>query len=101
MSAATLLSPWAGFHHIVLLMLTRDLDATMRFYREILGMEVIFIAPAGELHGRHCAIRPGEIPIASDFISLSIPGLPCSVQKTDRSKQLFLIQEQRFSLTFL
>ena len=48
---------WSGFHHIALV--TRDLDATMRFYRDILGMAIIFIAPAEELHGRHCAIHPG------------------------------------------
>jgi catechol 2,3-dioxygenase-like lactoylglutathione lyase family enzyme len=49
-----------GFHHIALV--TRDLDATMRFYTDVLGMEVIFVAPAGDLHGRHCAIRPGGDP---------------------------------------
>ena len=57
---AILLPPWSGFHHIALV--TRDLDATIRFYRDVLGMEIIFIAPAGELHGRHCAIRPGGNP---------------------------------------
>jgi len=48
---------WRGFHHVALV--TRDLDATMSFYRDVLGMEVVFIAPAGELHGRHGAVRPG------------------------------------------
>jgi catechol 2,3-dioxygenase-like lactoylglutathione lyase family enzyme len=52
--------PWSGFHHIALV--TRDLDATMRFYSDVLGMDIIFTAPAGELHGRHCAIRPGGGP---------------------------------------
>ena len=56
MTEQTIVLPWAGFHHIALV--TRDLDATMRFYRDVLGMEIIFIAPAGELHGRHCGIRP-------------------------------------------
>ena len=34
----------------------------MRFYRYVLGMEIIFFAPARELHGRHCAIWPGGDP---------------------------------------
>jgi len=45
--------PWRGFHHVALV--ARDLDATISFYRDVLGMEVVFIAPAGELHGRHGA----------------------------------------------
>jgi catechol 2,3-dioxygenase-like lactoylglutathione lyase family enzyme len=48
---------WSGFHHIALV--TRDLDATIRFYCDVLGMEIIFTAPAGDIHGRHGAIRPG------------------------------------------
>lgn len=58
--ASSFVPLWSGFHHLALV--TRDLDATMRFYREILGMEIIFTAPAGELHGRHCGIRPGGDP---------------------------------------
>jgi catechol 2,3-dioxygenase-like lactoylglutathione lyase family enzyme len=48
---------WRGFHHVALV--TRDLDATLSFYRDVLGMEIVFIAPAGKLHGRHGAVRPG------------------------------------------
>ena len=48
---------WRGFHHVALV--TRDLDATLSFYRDILGMEVVFVAPATEFHGRHGAVRPG------------------------------------------
>ena len=55
--ASRIAPPWSGFHHIALV--TRDLDATMRFYGDVLGMEILFTAPAGDLHGRHCAIRPG------------------------------------------
>ena len=51
---------WQGLHHVALV--TRDLDATMRFYTEVLGMKVIFNAPAGAMHGRHCAIQPGGNP---------------------------------------
>lgn len=61
MSTAPLATPvWQGFHHVALL--TRDLDATIGFYQEVLGMEVLGVAPAGELHGRHCALRPGTEP---------------------------------------
>ena len=55
--ASPFVPPWSGFHHIALV--TRDLDATIRFYRDVLGMEIIFTAPAGDLHGRHCAFRLG------------------------------------------
>ena len=55
--ASPFVPSWSGFHHIALV--TRNLDATMRFYNDVLGMEIIFTAPAGDLHGRHCAFRPG------------------------------------------
>lgn len=48
---------WRGFHHVALV--TRDLDATITFYRDVLGMEILFVAPPTELHGRHAAILPG------------------------------------------
>jgi len=72
--AATLLPPWSGFHHIALV--TRDLDATIRFYRDVLGMEIVFMAPAGELHGRHGAIRPGGDPDHLGIHFFEYPGAP-------------------------
>lgn len=48
---------WQGVNHIALQ--TGDLDATIQFYRDMLDMEVMFTAPAGEMHGRHAGIRPG------------------------------------------
>lgn len=48
---------WQGVNHIALQ--TGDLDATVQFYRDVLGMEVMFTAPAGEMPGRHAGIRPG------------------------------------------
>lgn len=42
--ASPFIPPWPGFHHIVLA--TRDLDATMHFYHDVPGMEIIFTAPA-------------------------------------------------------
>ena len=47
--------PWRGFHHVALV--TPDLDATIHFYVDVLGMQ------AGDImdrHGRHCFIKPGE-----------------------------------------
>lgn len=46
---------WRGFHHLALA--TRDLDATIRFYRDVLGMQI------GEIMAReqrHCFIKPGD-----------------------------------------
>jgi catechol 2,3-dioxygenase-like lactoylglutathione lyase family enzyme len=57
--------PWRGFHHVALV--TPDLNATIRFYRDVLGMQVdkVFPATDGALrplrdrNGRHCFIKPG------------------------------------------
>jgi catechol 2,3-dioxygenase-like lactoylglutathione lyase family enzyme len=46
--------PWRGMHHIALI--TADLDATIRFYRDVLGMPCSGIAPSREGRGRHCLI---------------------------------------------
>jgi len=51
---------WRGFHHVAVV--TRDLDETVRFYGDLLGMQ------AGEVEDstaqgaviRHCFIKPGE-----------------------------------------
>ncbi|MFS0724946.1 VOC family protein [Paenibacillus sp. 1P07SE] len=48
---------WSGFHHVALV--TADLDQTIRFYREVLGMEVSPVYPATPPRGRHCFIKPG------------------------------------------
>lgn len=47
--------PWRGFHHVALT--TPDLDATIRFYVDVLGMQ------AGDImdrYGKHCFIKPGS-----------------------------------------
>jgi len=49
--------PWRGFHHIALV--TPDLDATIAFYTEVLGMEIAALFPASDRNGRHCFIKPG------------------------------------------
>ncbi len=59
--------PWQGFNHVALL--TRDLDATMHFYQEVLGMELLFITPANQLHGRHCGLRPGSDAAHMGYLS--------------------------------
>ncbi len=48
---------WQGFNHIAVA--TPDLDATIRFYQDVLGMEVgeIYAARGGKT--RHCFIKPG------------------------------------------
>lgn len=48
---------WQGIHHVALV--TPDLDTTIQFYRDVLGMQLLFVAPAGEMHGRHAAFLPG------------------------------------------
>ena len=50
--------PWRGFHHVALV--TPDLDATITFYTEILGMHIATVFPATDRNGRHCFIKPGE-----------------------------------------
>jgi len=68
--------PWSGFHHVALV--TRDLDATIRFYQDVLGMEIVFTAPAGDLHGRHCGIRPGSEPDRLGLHFFEYPHAPYS-----------------------
>ena len=50
-------APWQGFHHLALQ--TPNLDATVQFYREVLDMQIMFTAPAGDIHGRHAGINIG------------------------------------------
>lgn len=51
--------PWRGFHHVALV--TPDLDATIRFYRDVLGMHAGDIYATGRgVAGRHCFITPGD-----------------------------------------
>ncbi len=50
---------WRGFHHVALV--TPDLDATIRFYGDVLGMSVGEVVGATERQVRHCFIKPGDV----------------------------------------
>lgn len=90
--------PWRGFHHVALV--TRDLDATMRFYDQVLGMEVGSIAPATELHGRHCAIRPGSQPDRLGLHFSNIPTRHTPIRTSSCWQLRSLILAQPFSRIF-
>ena len=47
--------PWRELNHIALA--TRDLEATIRFYTDVLGMHADEIEPANPIHGRTCIIK--------------------------------------------
>ena len=49
--------PWQEMHHLALA--TRDLEETVRFYTEVLGMQADEIQPPNPIHGRTCTIKPG------------------------------------------
>lgn len=48
---------WRGAHHLALV--TRDLDATVRFYHGVLGMPLFGAMAAQPHHGRHCLFQAG------------------------------------------
>jgi catechol 2,3-dioxygenase-like lactoylglutathione lyase family enzyme len=60
MSATEAALAWRGIHHIALA--TPDLDATIRFYDGVLGMQVSEVFPSREGRGRHCLVfvKPGD-----------------------------------------
>lgn len=49
---------WSGFHHVALV--TPDLDATLLFYEQVLGMQSSSVYPATPQRGRHCFVKPGD-----------------------------------------
>jgi catechol 2,3-dioxygenase-like lactoylglutathione lyase family enzyme len=50
---------WQELDHIALA--TRDLDQTVQFYTEVLGMQAESIKPPNPIHGRTCLIKAGPI----------------------------------------
>src|SRR5438128_2038397 len=59
---------WQGVNHVTLV--TRDLDATVAFYRDVLEMRVVFEAPANPQNGRHVMISPGGPGMGLHFFEL-------------------------------
>lgn len=53
------ISSWKGIHHVALV--TQNLDETIDFYKNVLGMQVGTVYPAFKQRGRHCFIRPGNV----------------------------------------
>lgn len=55
--------PWRGIHHIA--MATPDLDASIQFYGNVLGMSVSDVFSSREGRGRHCLVfvKPGDSDI--------------------------------------
>jgi catechol 2,3-dioxygenase-like lactoylglutathione lyase family enzyme len=49
---------WQGAHHLALV--TRDLDATVRFYHGLLGMPLWAAMGPMLYHGRHCFFKAGH-----------------------------------------
>jgi len=65
--------PWQGFDHVAII--THDLDATVHFYSEVLGMQIGEIYEARDGKNRHCFIKPG--PIAGQGLHFwEVPGAP-------------------------
>lgn len=48
---------WQEMHHLALA--TCDLEETVRFYTQVLGMQADDIRPPNPIHGRSCTIKPG------------------------------------------
>ncbi len=49
---------WQEMHHLALA--TSDLEETVRFYTQVLGMQADAIQPPNPIHGRTCTIKPGS-----------------------------------------
>jgi catechol 2,3-dioxygenase-like lactoylglutathione lyase family enzyme len=60
---------WQGLNHVTLI--TPNLDATVAFYRSVLGMRVAFEAPANPHHGRHAMISPGGPGMGLHFFEVA------------------------------
>jgi catechol 2,3-dioxygenase-like lactoylglutathione lyase family enzyme len=70
MSLSTQAVPaWQGVNHIALA--TADLDATINFYQDVLGLRLLANLPPNDLHGRHCVLWPGGSGLGLHFFELA------------------------------
>ena len=60
---------WQGVNHIALV--TLDLDATIHFYQDVLGLRLLANLPPNDLHGRHCVLWPGGSGLGLHFFELA------------------------------
>jgi catechol 2,3-dioxygenase-like lactoylglutathione lyase family enzyme len=68
-SAAEPVGMWHGINHVTLA--TPDLDATVAFYRDVLGLRLVFEAPANPMHGRHAMLSPGGLGLGLHFFEVA------------------------------
>jgi catechol 2,3-dioxygenase-like lactoylglutathione lyase family enzyme len=90
--------PWQSFHHIAVV--TRDLDATIRFYRDLLGMQAsgIMGTDARGTAGRHCFIKPGKSRTwGLHFFESPDAGAYPAAGKTDRESLLATVGMQHMA----
>ena len=73
MTSPTASIPWQGFDHVALA--TPDLEATLHFYSEVLGIQAGEIYEAGGGKTRHCFIKPGNT-FAQGLHFWEAPGAP-------------------------
>lgn len=59
---------WQGIHHVALV--TPNLDATISFYQDVVGMTLLFVAPAGDMHGRHAGLHAGGNFVGLHFFEM-------------------------------
>jgi len=59
-------TPWRGLHHVALV--TPDLDATIRFYVEVLGLRLVASMPAAGPRPRHCLISADTEDGSKDWL---------------------------------
>jgi catechol 2,3-dioxygenase-like lactoylglutathione lyase family enzyme len=76
--------PWQDMHHIALA--TGNIEETVRFYTEVVGMQAGEIQPPNPIHGRTCVIKPGsqakvELHFFEDVEAAPLPSHPEILQR--------------------
>jgi catechol 2,3-dioxygenase-like lactoylglutathione lyase family enzyme len=71
-------------HHIALA--TGNIEETVRFYAEVVGMQAADIQPPNPIHGRTCVIKPGleakvELHFFEDTQAVPLPSHPDILQR--------------------